>query len=94
MKKQLTLLSIAATLCLGVGVLGGCSKAASAVASNCDANAKKVTDAGNAFIADPTNKTKCQAYVTAINDMYKACPTYYSAATKKALDDALANACK
>jgi hypothetical protein len=26
--------------------------------------------------------------------MYKACPTYYPAATKKALDDALANACK
>lgn len=85
-----------ATLLLSAsfGILGSCSKAAAVVANNCDANAQKVTDAGNAFFADPTNKTKCQAYISAINDMYKSCPAYYPAATKKALDDALANACK
>ena len=85
-----------ATLLLSAtfGVLGSCSKAASVVANNCDANAQKVTDASNAFFADPTNKAKCQAYISAINDMYKSCPAYYPAATKKALDDALANACK
>jgi hypothetical protein len=91
MKKILLLTSL---LSLSFGMLGSCSKAAAVVATNCEANAKKVTDAGTAFFADPTNKTKCQAYITAINDMYKSCPTYYSAAVKKSLDDALANACK
>jgi hypothetical protein len=91
MKKIILVTSI---LSLSFGILMSCSKAAAVVGANCDANAQKVTDAGNAFFADPTNKTKCQAYVSAINDMYKACPTYYPAATKKALDDALANACK
>jgi len=85
-----------ATLLLSVsfGILGSCSKAADVVVNKCDTNAQKVTDAGNAFFADPTNKSKCQAYISAINDMYKSCPAYYPAATKKALDDALANACK
>jgi hypothetical protein len=83
-----------AMLSLSFGFLGSCSKAADVVANNCEANAQKVTDAGNAFFADPTNKTKCQAYIAAINDMYKSCPAYYPAGTKKALDDALANACK
>jgi hypothetical protein len=94
MKKQLTLLAIAATLCLGVGVMGSCSKAAAVVTNKCDTEAKKVTDAASAFSADPTNKAKCQAYANALSDFFKACPTYYTGATKKDLEDFVANACK
>ncbi len=91
MKK---ILLVATILSFSFGMLGSCSKAASVVASNCDNAANKVTAASNAYIADPTNKVKCQAYATAINDLYKSCPTYYTGASKKALDDFLATACK
>jgi hypothetical protein len=88
------ILLVTALLSLSFAILGSCSKAASIVASNCDVKAKAVTDASTAFLSDPTNKVKCQAYVSAINDMLKACPTFYSATAKKSLDDFVATACK
>jgi hypothetical protein len=94
MKKQLTILAIAAILCLGVGVLGSCSKSASVVTNKCESEAKKVSDAATAFSADPTNKAKCQAYANSLSDFFKACPTYYTGTTKKDLEDFVANACK
>lgn len=85
-----------ATLLLSAtfGVLGSCSKAAAVVANKCDDEAKKVADAATAFSADPTNKAKCQAYANALSSFFKACPTYYTGATKKDLEDFVANACK
>lgn len=84
-----------ATLLLSVsfGLLGSCSKGEAEVTNKCDMGAKKVSDAGNAFSADPNNKSKCQVYISAINEMYKSCPAYYPAATKKILDNVLSNAC-
>lgn len=81
-------------LSFSFGVLGSCSKAVSVVASKCDDEAKKVTDAATAFSADPSNKAKCQAYANALGSFFKACPTYYTGATKKDLEDFVANACK
>jgi hypothetical protein len=84
-----------ATLLLSAsfGLLGSCSKGEDEVTNKCDVGAKKVSDAGNAFSADPNNKSKCQVYISAINEMYKTCPAYYPAATKKILDNVLSNAC-
>lgn len=76
-----------------VGILS-CSKVADVAAKNCDNSADKVSKAADAFVADVTNKTKCQAYVDAIVEMLKDCPTYYPAGTKQALLDFQKNGCK
>lgn len=71
-----------------------CSKAADVAANNCEKAAEKVSNAGQVFLSDPTNKTKCQAYVNAITELFKDCPNFYTGTTKQQLLDFQKNACK
>ena len=91
MKK---LLIITAIVSVSFGTICSCKKTATVVTTTCETDAKKVSDAATAFASDPTNKAKCQAYANAISDFFKSCPTYYTGATKKDLEDFVANACK
>lgn len=70
-----------------------CSKSSPVVATSCEKNAEKVTNAATAFSSDPTNVSKCEAYKTAVNDFYKSCPTFYTGTTKDALDEFLKTPC-
>ncbi|MBE9466583.1 hypothetical protein ACFP1I_23525 [Dyadobacter subterraneus] len=92
MKTQLTILRTLVT-CTVLGIALSCSKSNPVVATSCEKNAEKVTNAGTAYAADPTSKTKCEAYKTAVNDFFKSCPTYYSGASKDALNDFLNTPC-
>lgn len=59
---------------------------------NCAANADKVSAAATKFGNDPT-KANCEAYKNSVSDFVKSCPTYYTGATKKALEDFMAEPC-
>ena len=62
--------------------------------ANCSNNAEKVTAAGKVWANDPANEANCEAYKVAVRDFYKSCETYYTGASKQALDDFLASPCK
>lgn len=92
MKTQLTILrTLVISIILGMTL--SCSKSDPIVTTSCEKNAEKVTNAGTAYAADPTSKTRCEAYKTAVNDFFKSCPTYYSGASKDALDDFMKSPC-
>lgn len=74
-------------ICSVVGIALSCSKSNPVVATSCEKNAEKVSNAATAYVSNPTDKTKCEAYKTAVSDFFKSCPSYYSGATKDALDD-------
>ncbi|WP_146202247.1 hypothetical protein [Dyadobacter jejuensis] len=59
---------------------------------NCSTNAEKVTAAVTTFSQNPTN-ANCEKYKEAVRDFYKSCSTFYTGATKKDLDDFLAEPC-
>ncbi len=80
MKKLLS-----AGVVLGL-LLTGCSKKESIIANNCDNEARKVSNAANAYVASPT-KANCEAYKKTINDALKNCPNYYSGLSRQTLED-------
>ena len=92
MKTQFTFLRTLA-VCIIMGLALSCSKSNPVVATSCEKNAEKVTNAANAFSSDPTSKAKCEAYKTAVSDFLKSCPTYYTGVTKDALDDFMNTPC-
>ncbi len=74
-------------------LLTNCSKDKGVGPGACSDNSKKVSEAATAWSSDITNKTKCEAYKTAIRDFYKSCPTFYTGASKQALDEFLNYSC-
>lgn len=78
----------------GVFLLSNCAKNGGVgPGGDCSANAQKVTEAGEAYGKDFNNPAKCQAYKKAIGDFLKSCPTYWSAAVKKQMEDDLKDLC-
>lgn len=69
-----------------------CGKDKTPSPMNCGNNAEKVTTAATTFSQSPT-KANCQAYKNAVSDFYKSCATFYTGATKKDLDDFMAEDC-
>jgi hypothetical protein len=74
-------------------LLTNCSKGKGVGPEDCSANAKKVDEATSALSADPANKIKCEAYKTAVRDLIKSCPNFYTGAMKQAIEDFLAGDC-
>jgi len=80
-------------ICSIMGLVFSCSKSDPVVSTSCEKNAEKVSDAATAYASDPTSKSKCEAYKTAVNSFFKSCPAYYSGASKDALDEFLKTPC-
>ncbi|HEV7382433.1 MAG TPA: hypothetical protein VGN64_21705 [Dyadobacter sp.] len=60
--------------------------------ANCSTNAEKVTAAAQTYSQSPT-KANCEAYKGTVKDFYMSCATFYTGATKDALDEFLAEPC-
>ncbi len=71
-----------------------CGKTTVAVANQCEKAGEKMNTALQAYSADPTNKTKCQAYIDSVAELLRDCPNFYTGTAKQALVDAQKNACK
>ncbi len=82
MEKKLSL----GLVVVSVALFTECSKKESMVTNTCENEAQKVTNAANAFVANPT-KANCEAYKKSINEALKNCPTYYTGVSKQALED-------
>jgi len=76
---------------MGPGLLTSCKKRV-ANPVNCSTNAEKVSSVANTYAANP-NRANCEAYKNAVNDFYKSCATFYTGATKAALDQFMATPC-
>lgn len=93
MKKSLkSTLVLSSYLCF-VLLFSYCKKSSSPSPVNCSTNAVKVSDAISTWGSNPTI-ANCEAYKNAVKDFYKSCPTFYTGATKKDLDDFLAEPCQ
>lgn len=66
MKKKLSL----GLVVVSVALFTECSKKESMVTNTCENEAQKVTNAANAFVANPT-KANCEAYKKSINEALK-----------------------
>ncbi len=71
-----------------------CGKAGVVAANQCENAGDKLTAAATAWSSDPTNKTKCNAYVASIKELLKDCPNFYTGAAKQAIVDFQNTACK
>lgn len=91
MKKTLKTITVVAAY-MGIGLMTNCKKSAVLSPLNCGNDAEKVTDAAIAYSNDPT-KARCEAYKNSVRDFYKSCATFYTGASKKALDDFMAEPC-
>ncbi|NID12493.1 hypothetical protein [Fibrivirga algicola] len=85
----MTIRTLSLSLFVGVLLLVSCKKSSDPVSpgdcNNATAMADKFTAAANAFAADPTNKTKCNAYVDAYKayaDAALACSSLYTQAQR------------
>jgi hypothetical protein len=94
MKKTLIITFRTFAIIVAYNAFVSCGRASVVAANQCEDASKKLEAAANAYIADVSNKTKCQAYVSAITELLKDCPNYYSGAAKDALVDFQKNACK
>ena len=54
--------------------------------NNCEKVAEEYENATRVWIADPTNKAKCEAVKKSLNDIIKTC-SVYTAAQKKVYED-------
>ena len=88
--KNLSSNLLTGLVCTSLIVFASCR---AAVVNNCEKNSQKVTDAVNAYASDPTNKTKCEAYKSALQDyINSSCFTTYGTATyRKSLQNDLQN---
>lgn len=91
MKKTIQKISIL-SICLGMGLVLSCKKNVLTNPVNCSNDAEKVTNAAIAYGNNPT-KANCEAYKKTINDLYKSCATFYTGASKQALDDFMDEPC-
>ncbi|GAB2786208.1 hypothetical protein GCM10027275_33320 [Rhabdobacter roseus] len=89
--KPKTLLKISTYVFFGL--LLSCSGKKDVSPANCEASGERASAALNAYIADPENKTKCEAYKSALRDIFQSCPTYYTGATKQSMEELLAATC-
>lgn len=78
---------------LAIVLTVGCSKKDTAPsAQNCANNSQKEIDAAGVYGGNPT-KANCEAYQNTVRDFYKSCQTFYTGASKKDLDEFLAEPC-
>lgn len=75
-------------LCVAVALLAGCGGDDDPTTNTCDKSVESYEATLNAFIADPTNKTKCQAFKSEAADLLD-CP-YLAAGKRKEYEDAVA----
>ncbi|MDQ6482454.1 hypothetical protein [Dyadobacter sp. LHD-138] len=80
-------------LFVAMGLIFSCTKSDPIVGTSCERNAEKVSEAALAYTSDPTSTARCEAYKTAVSNFFKSCPTYYSGASKDALDEFLKTPC-
>lgn len=76
-----------------ISLIFSCTKSDPVIGSSCEKNAEKVAEAANAYAAAPTSTARCEAYKTAVNNLFKSCPTYYSGTSRDALDEFLKTPC-
>ena len=76
-----------------LGLLLSCSGKKGVSPANCEASGERASAAATAFANDPQNKSKCEAYKNAVRDIFQSCPTYYTGATKQAIDEFMATPC-
>jgi hypothetical protein len=81
-----------AGLYIGLIVVASCSKAKIANPLNCSNDAERVSASATTYAQSPT-KANCEAYKKTVSDFYKSCSSFYTGASKKALDDFLAEPC-
>ncbi len=79
---------------LAIVLTVGCSKNKDTDPSpqTCGNNVTKFSETLTAYTSNPT-KANCQAYKNAVRDYVKSCPTLYTAADKKDLEEFLAEPC-
>jgi hypothetical protein len=90
--KRLVSNSLIVVLSLGVGGLVSCKKtAADVLGATCTAEAQAMSTALEAYIKAPNDKTKCQAYINAMQKFIDApCFSVYgTAAERKEIQDDL-----
>jgi hypothetical protein len=89
MKKRIIYLSLGFVM-----TIFACSKTESVTpAADCTASSSNYEKLFNAWLADPTNKTKCQATINAIAPLLN-CPGITAAAKKEYQDLINSNPCK
>ncbi|CAG5016676.1 hypothetical protein DYBT9275_05606 [Dyadobacter sp. CECT 9275] len=90
--KKLLKSTVPLVAMLGLFFLTNCKKDSVLNPQNCSNSAEKASTAATNYGTNPT-KANCEAYKNAVKDLFKSCPTYYTGATKDALDEFLAEPC-
>lgn len=81
------------TVPVALALVLGCSKKDTAPSpQNCANNSQKVIDAATVYGSNAI-KANCEAYKNTVRDFYKSCQTFYTGASKKDLDEFLAEPC-
>lgn len=92
MKNQLPRNLYSVVLFVGLVLCTGCFRKKLITPFSCTTDALKVTEAATKYVNDPS-KANCEAYKKTVIDFVKSCPTYYTGATRKELDDFAAEPC-
>ena len=77
-----------------VFLLTNCAKEKGITPGDCSALGKKALEATDAWSEDLSNKSKCEAYKSAIREIYKNCPDFYNPVQREVLDAVLAEECE